>query len=146
MGNGQDQRPTSRGRRWQSNGGNGNKAKRAELDGIMSALDAEKAQSGEMMERIEQSEQRLLEVTAQHDEFQKKLGQERNNMKKALKEAKEKMEEQKKEMQKQMQEMRDRTHGSGMSHQTLKNKAISLESEKEALKGEIGSIADEINK
>merc|ERR1712198_54357 len=109
-----------------------NKAKRAELDGIMSALDAEKAQSGEIMDRISQSEQRLLEVTAQHDEFQKKLEEERNNMKKALKEAKGKMEEQKKEMQRQMQEMRDRTHGNGMSHQTLKNKAIALESEKEA--------------
>merc|ERR1712002_1343476 len=123
-----------------------NKAKRAELDGIMSALDAEKAQSGEIMDRISQSEQRLLEVTAQHDEFQKKLEEERNNMKKALKEAKDKMEEQKKETQRQMQEMRDRSHGNGMSHQTLKNKAISLESEKESLKGEIGSIAEEINK
>merc|ERR1712168_1619373 len=123
-----------------------NKAKRAEYDGIMNALDAERAQSGEIMERISQSEQRLLEVSAQHDEFQKKLENERNNMKKQLKEAKEKMEEQKKEMQRQMQEMRDRTHGNGMSHQTLKNKAITLESEKEALKGEIGSIAEEINK
>merc|ERR1711872_1187755 len=65
-----------------------NKAKRAELDGIMNALDAERAQSGEIMERISQSEQRLLEVSAQHDEFQKKLEEERNNMKKMLKEAK----------------------------------------------------------
>merc|ERR1712228_484221 len=72
-----------------------NKAKRAELDGIMGALDAEKAQSGEIMERINQSEQRLLEATAQHDEFQKKLEEERESMKKQLKEAKEKMEEQK---------------------------------------------------
>merc|ERR1711970_832915 len=79
-------------------------------------------------------------------EFQKKLDAERANMKQQLKEAKEKMEEQKKEMQRQMQEMRDRTHGNGMSHQTLKNKAIALESEKEALKGEIGSISEEINK
>jgi len=58
-----------------------NKAKRAELDAIQNALDAEKAQSGEIIERISQSEQRLLEVTAQHDEFQKKLENERNNMK-----------------------------------------------------------------
>jgi len=123
-----------------------NKAKRAEYDGIMNALDAERAQSGEIMERISQSEQRLLEVSAQHDEFQKKLEEERNNMKKQLKEAKDKMEEQKKETQRQMQEMRDRSHGNGMSHQTLKNKAISLESEKDALKGEIGSISEEINK
>merc|ERR1711887_427008 len=98
------------------------------------------------MDRISQSEQRLLEATAQHDEFQKKLEEERNNMKKQLKEAKDKMEEQKKETQRQMQEMRDRSHGNGMSHQTLKNKAITLESEKESLKGEIGSIAEEINK
>jgi myosin heavy subunit len=123
-----------------------NKAKRAELDGILNALDAEKSQSGEIMTRIEQSEQRLLEVSAQHDEFQKKLEEERENMKRQLKEAKDKMEEQKKEMQRAMQEMRDRTHGNGMSHQTLKNKAISLESEKEALKGEIGSISEEIAK
>merc|ERR1712002_334965 len=61
-----------------------NKAKRAELDGIMSALDAEKAQSGEITERISQSEQRLLEVSAQHDEFQKKLDAERANMKQQL--------------------------------------------------------------
>jgi chromosome segregation ATPase len=123
-----------------------NQTKRAELDGIMSALDAERAQSGEVMDRISHSEQRLLEVTAQHDEFQKKLDAERANMKQQLKEAKDKMEEQKKEMQRQMQEMRDRSHGNGMSHQTLKSKAITLESEKESLKGEIGSIAEEINK
>jgi len=123
-----------------------NQTKRAELDGIMSALDAERAQSGEIMDRISHSEQRLLEVTAQHDEFQKKLDAERANMKQQLKEAKDKMEEQKKEMQRQMQEMRDRSHGNGMSHQTLKSKAITLESEKESLKGEIGSIAEEINK
>merc|ERR1711970_588426 len=79
-------------------------------------------------------------------EFQKKLDAERANMKQQLKEAKDKIEEQKKEMQRQMQEMRDRTNGNGMSHQTLKNKAIALESEKEALKGEIGSISEEINK
>jgi len=123
-----------------------NKAKKAELDGIMSALDFERAQSGEVMQRIEAAEQRLLEVTTQHDEFQKKLEEERNNMRKQLKEAKDKMEEQKKEMQKRMNEMRDKRHGNGMSHQTLKSKAISLESEKDALKGEIGSISEEIAK
>jgi len=121
-----------------------NAAKTEELAALKLAIEGLGAHALEQAEVIKDMNGRVEAATKSLADMEAYVASERASLQGLSKKTKEDLTKQKANVAAELQATKDKAHGTGNSYQSLKNKAIAIEAERTAMKGEIEAIADAI--
>merc|ERR1740131_478865 len=123
-----------------------NEGLRAKAAAIKEAHAKESEVSGSIANEIKALDQKAAGAAVALADLERVIVAERTQLTADLKYAKEVMAGDKVNMAKELADMRDKVSGAAGGYQGLKNKAISFEVDKQALKGEIACVSEEIHR
>jgi len=121
-----------------------NAAKTEELAALKLAIEGLGTHALEQAEVIKDMNGRVEAATKSLADMEAYVASERASLQGLSKKTKEDLTKQKANVAAELQATKDKAHGTGNSYQSLKNKAIAIEAERTAMKGEIEAIADAI--
>jgi len=121
-----------------------NAAKTEELAALKAAIEGLGTHALEQAEVIKDMNGRVEAATKSLADMEAYVASERASLQGLSKKTKEDLTKQKANVAAELQATKDKAHGTGNSYQSLKNKAIAIEAERTAMKGEIEAIADAI--
>merc|ERR1712212_475655 len=123
-----------------------NEGLKAKAAAIRDAHAKESEVSGSIAGEIKALDNKALAAAAALADLEVAISTERNSLTSDLKYAKEVIGQDKVNMQKELADAKDKSAGAAGGYQGLKNRAISAEADKVALKGEIGCVGEEITR
>merc|ERR1711990_236976 len=119
---------------------------KAKAAAIREAHAKENEVSGSIATEIKALDAKAIAAASAYADLQVSVTSERNTLVADLKYAKEVIGQDKVNMQKELADAKDKSAGAAGGYQGLKNRAISAEADKVALKGEIGCVGEEITR
>merc|ERR1711990_1229736 len=119
---------------------------KAKAAAIREAHAKENGVSGSIATEIKALGAKAIAAASAYADLQVSVTSERNTLVADLKYAKEVIGQDKVNMQKELADAKDKSAGAAGGYQGLKNRAISAEADKVALKGEIGCVGEEITR
>jgi len=121
-----------------------NNAKKEEIANLKGAIEALGGYALEQAELIKDMNNRVESATKSLADTEAYVASERNSLQALSKKTKEDLNKQKTNITAELKAAKDKAAGTGTAYQSLKNKAIAIEAQRTAMKGEIEAIADAI--
>jgi myosin heavy subunit len=123
-----------------------NNAKKEEIAALKASIEGLGSHALEQAEIIKDMNGRAEQAAKQLADTEAYIASERSSLQAYTKKTKEELNKQKTNCDAELTAAKDKFSGSANSYQSLKNKAIAIEAERTAMRGEIAAIADAISR